>query len=188
MKNYFIKTGIIIAVFILSGFAKDSYAQLKFGFVDSEVILKQLPEAQKLTADLEAVRDQFVDTLRVKALAYKEQDSLFAIAYTDAQQRVESGSVTNNEELKALNDQISNMRMNLAQMEEELKTYDQYVQQEVYNRRQELSKPLYEKINKTIETLAKEMGLSFVLDKASGGLLYGDKTYDITFKVLDKLK
>jgi outer membrane protein len=188
LKHYFLKAGIFIAVFVLSSFAKDSYAQLKFGFVDSEVILKQLPEAQKLTADLEAYRDQFVDTLRVKALAYKEQDSLFAIAYTDAQQKVESGAVKSNEELKTLNDQINTMRMNLASMEEDLKTYDQYVQQEVYNKRQELSKPLYEKINKTIETLSKEMGLSFVLDKASGGLLYGDKAYDITFKVLDKLK
>lgn len=188
MKNYFLKAGIFIAVLILSSFAKDSYAQVKFGFVDSEVILKQLPEAQQLTADLEAYRDQFVDTLRTKALVYKEQDSLFAIAYTDAQQRVESGAITNNDELKALNDQISNMRMNLAQMEEELKNYDQYVQQEVYNKRQELSKPLYEKINKTIEALAKEMSLSFVLDKAAGGLLYGDKAFDITFKVLDKLK
>ena len=93
-----------------------------------------------------------------------------------------------NEELKALNDEINNMRMELAQIEEDLKNYDQYVQQEVYNRRTELSKPLYDKINKTIESLAKEMSLSFVLDKASGGLLYGDKAFDITFKVLDKLK
>jgi outer membrane protein len=188
LKNIFLKAGIFIALFILSGFAKDSYAQMKFGYVDSEVILKQLPEAIQLTTDLEAFRDKFLDTLRTKAISYKEQDSLFAIAYTDAQQKVESGTVKSNEELKALNDQISNMRMQLAQMEEELKNYDQYVQQEVYNRRTELSKPLYDKINKTIETLAKEMGLTFVLDKASGGLLYGDKNSDITFKVLDKLK
>ena len=32
------------------------------------------------------------------------------------------------------------------------------------------------------------MKINFVFDKADGSLLYGDKEFDITFKVLDKLK
>ncbi|HCN37242.1 MAG TPA: molecular chaperone Skp, partial [Bacteroidetes bacterium] len=62
------------------------------------------------------------------------------------------------------------------------------VQNAVYERRQELSKPLYEKINKAIEDLAKEMKYSYIFDKAAGNPLYGDKEFDVTFKVMDKLK
>jgi len=55
-----------------------------------------------------------------------------------------------------------------------------------------LLKPLYEKIAKIVEEVAKELKYNFVFDKQSGvlegSLLYGDKEFDITFKVLDKLK
>lgn len=49
-------------------------------------------------------------------------------------------------------------------------------------------KPIKEKITKAIENVAKDLKINFVFDKADGTLIYGDKEYDITFKVLDKLK
>ena len=52
----------------------------------------------------------------------------------------------------------------------------------------EMFKPIKEKITKAIESVAKEMKINFVFDKADGTLIYGDKEFDITFKVLDKLK
>ncbi|HRE40077.1 MAG TPA: OmpH family outer membrane protein [Ignavibacteria bacterium] len=188
MKNYFIKTFIICAVIMFSGFANESNAQLKIGFVDSQVILEQLPEAKKVTADLEEYRNKFLDTLRAMAIEFKEKDSIFAVEYQAAQQQVESGAITSNDDLKALNDKMNTMRMEIVQMEDQLKNYDQYVQNAVYEKRQELSKPLYDKINKAIEDLAKEMKYSYIFDKAAGNPLYGDKEFDVTFKVMDKLK
>ena len=47
---------------------------------------------------------------------------------------------------------------------------------------------LAKKITKAIENVAKDLKINFVFDKADGTLIYGDKEYDITFKVLDKLK
>jgi hypothetical protein len=32
------------------------------------------------------------------------------------------------------------------------------------------------------------MKINFVFDKAESNLIYGDKEFDITFKILDKLK
>ena len=52
----------------------------------------------------------------------------------------------------------------------------------------ELFKPVKEKITKTIEDVSKSLKINFLFDKADGTLLYGDKDFDITFKVLDKLK
>jgi outer membrane protein len=49
-------------------------------------------------------------------------------------------------------------------------------------------KPLRDKIIDAIEEVAREEKLNFVFDKAGDViLLYADKQFDITFKVLDKL-
>ncbi|HCA42480.1 MAG TPA: hypothetical protein DEP28_04425 [Bacteroidetes bacterium] len=188
MKNYFLKLVFLMAVIVFTGLTSDSNAQLKIGFIDSQVILEQLPDAKKVTAELEEYRNKFLDTLRAMAVQFKEKDSIFAVEYQTAQQQVESGAITSNDDLKALNDRMNGMRMEIVQLEEQLKNYDQYVQNAVYERRQELSKPLYEKINKAIEDLAKEMKYSYIFDKAAGNPLYGDKEFDVTFKVMDKLK
>ena len=66
--------------------------------------------------------------------------------------------------------------------------YRQKIQNDLIKRQNELFEPVKDKITKTIESVAKEMKINFVFDKADGTMLYGDKKYDITFKVLDKLK
>ena len=49
--------------------------------------------------------------------------------------------------------------------------------------------PIRDKILKAIEAVAKEEGFSFVFDKANDILLlYADSKYDLTYKVLDRLK
>jgi len=61
---------------------------------------------------------------------------------------------------------------------------------EVYQKQEELLRPVKEKVLKTIETVAKEEGMQFVFDKTEQAaiLLYADSAYEITYKVLDKLK
>ena len=54
-------------------------------------------------------------------------------------------------------------------------------------------RPLYSldiPIKQKIETVAKEEGMQFVFDKTEQAaiLLYADSAYEITYKVLDKLK
>jgi Skp family chaperone for outer membrane proteins len=50
--------------------------------------------------------------------------------------------------------------------------------------------PVKDKIIKAIQSVAKEEGMSFVFDKGAEVpvLLFGDAKFDVTFKVLDRLK
>ena len=68
--------------------------------------------------------------------------------------------------------------------------YKQKVQNELIQKQSELFKPVKDKVIKVIEEVAKKMKINFVFDKAEeyGILIYGDKEFDITFKVLDQLK
>jgi Skp family chaperone for outer membrane proteins len=54
-------------------------------------------------------------------------------------------------------------------------------------RNKELTQPIVEKINRIIEVIAKEQGLTMVFDVANANIVYADKQLDITDLVLAKL-
>jgi outer membrane protein len=163
-------------------------AQLKLGFVDSDVILKQLPEAKAIETEMESVQKLYLDTVQTKENALKSKAETFKSKYEDAQNKVKSGAVTSESEIKALEDEMGGLQKELQDMSEELDAYKTRVQNTLLMKQAELFKPVKDKITKTIEDVAKSMKISFVFDKADGSLLFGDKEFDITFKVLDKLK
>lgn len=178
---------LLIAVFGMFGI-RNAEAQIKIGFVDSETILKQLPEAQKVQAELEGLQKLYLDTMQTKENEIKSKAETFKSSYDDAQKKVESGIIKSEDEMKTLQNQIGDMQKELQFLDESLTQYKQTIQNVLIARQSELFKPVKDKITKTIEEVAKSLKINFVFDKADGTLLYGDKEYDITFKVLDKLK
>ena len=177
------------ALFILLVFsAVNTNAQVKVGYVDSEIILKQLPESQQILSQLEALKKQYIDTIQAKEKDLKSDAEIFKSRYEEAQKLVESGQVKSDADMKKLNEEMQGMQKALQDKDEALSVYKQKVQEELVQKQSEMFKPLKEKITKVIENVAKELKINFVFDKADGTLLYGDKEYDITFKVLDKLK
>lgn len=179
---------IIIFSFIILCFSGNAEAQIKVGFVDSETILKQLPEAQKVQTELEALQKLYLDTVQAKETDIKSKAENFKTKYDDAQKQVESGAIKSEGEMKALQQEISGMQQEIQTLGEGLDAYKQTIQNTLLQKQSELFKPVKDKVTKTIEEVAKSMKINFVFDKADGTLLYGDKEFDITFKVLDKLK
>ena len=163
------------------------YSQVKIAFVDSDVIIKQLPEAQQVQKQLEDLQKLYVDTLTAKETEYKSKAEVLKTKYEDAQKQVQEGKLTP-DQVKALDAEIGALQTELQKMETDYAEYKQGVQQNLLAKQQELFKPVKEKITKVIEQVAKELKYNFVLDKQGDALIYGDKELDITFKVLDKLK
>lgn len=188
MKTSYLKFIFIIIAAVCSFGVTDSMSQVKLGFVDSETILKQLPEAQKVQTELEGLQKLYLDTIQTKETEIKSKADIFKSRYDDAQKRVESGLIKSESEMKALQDEIGELQKEVQALDENLNLYKQTIQNVLIARQSELFKPVKEKITKTIEEIAKSMKINFVFDKADGTLLYGDKEFDITFKVLDKLK
>jgi len=183
----FIILGFIMSMTLLNG---KSFAQLKLGYVDSEVIIKQLPEYKKITDELEGLQKLYLDTINTKDKEIKDKAAIFKTRYEDAQKKVESGEIKSDAELKSLNDEMNNLQKELQTLDEGLTAYKQNVREALVARQSDLFKPVKEKIIKAIEDLSKEQKYNFVFDKAEGVgvVLYGDKDLDLTFKVLDKLK
>ncbi len=149
---------------------------LKVGYVDSEIIMAQFSEAIKAKSDLEGLVSKW----------RKEADSMqtdIQQLYTDFQKQAQT--MKQDEQKKA---------------QESLVAKDQRLQQykeqkfgqpngEYFTTQERLLAPVKEKIFKAIEDIAKEESMQYVLDKAGEVIvLYADPAYDVTFKVLDRLK
>ncbi|MBN1634672.1 MAG: OmpH family outer membrane protein [Ignavibacteria bacterium] len=187
--KFCVLTTMLLTFVILAG---TTYSQqtLKIAYVDSEVIIKQLPEYKKIMDELESIQKSYMDTINTKETEIKSKAEDFKTKYEDAQQKVESGVIKSDEELKALNQEINDMQRELQSLDDNLTTYKQTIREALYSKQSELFKPVQEKVKKAIEDLAKEMKMNLIFDKTDsvGALLYGDKELDLTFKVLDKLK
>ena len=72
-------------------------------------------------------------------------------------------------------------------------TYQQKVQKiygregDLFNKNEEFSGPIIEKIKNTIQEIAAREGYDMVLDRASGAVVYWKKENDLSQKVLDVL-
>lgn len=174
MKKYLL---VLAALFLLSSnsiFAQQ--APLKLGYVDSQVILTQLPEAIKAQGDLEALTNKW--TAQADSMTKDLQDS-----YADYQKQ----QGTMKEDKKKQTEQT------IVAKQQEIEAFKRQKfaqgQGDIYKENEKIFAPIKEKIYKAISEVAKKEGMSFVFDKTGDViLLYADSSFDITYQVLDLLK
>lgn len=171
MKKYlFILTLVILTS---ATFAQTS---LKIGYVDSEVILKQLPEAIKAQGELDALINKWNDQIDSMGMDLQQK-------YADYQKQM--NTMTEPKKQEAQQKLVAQQQM----VEEFRRSKFTQGTGEIYRKQEELLKPVKDKIFATIELIAKEEGMQFVFDKSGDIiLLYADVAFDVTFKVLDRLK
>ena len=166
----------LLFLILLSTAAINAQSPLKVGYVDSEVILQQFPEAIKAQGELEAIVKDWraqIDSLQQDFeqdyADYQKKESMMKEAQKkEAQQRLFQKKQAAEEFNKAKFDSQSG---------------------EIVRKQDQIMKPVKERIIKAIEAVAKEESMSFIFDKTREYLLlYADSTFDVTFKVLDKLK
>ncbi len=170
------KLGIFVIALISILFSTKLYSQktsqasgLTFGVVDINLIVEQLPEAKEADAKLKEMQKTLQDTI------LKMQDALQKKADTYLKQ-------------KSMMPADQQQKQEQALQEEQLKMQQYYNEKmnEIQNKREEFLEPIRNKVKSAIQAVAKEENLPIVFDK--GSLLYTEDKYDITFKVLDKIK
>ncbi len=170
MKRY-----ILVLALLFIGF-NSLNAQAKLGYVDSEVILTQFSESIKAQGDLDAFTNRLSAQLDSMTLAYQQ-------SIADYQKQAE----TMNDAKK------TEAQQKIVKMEQDIMEFRRakFTQGtgDVYKKQEELFSPIKAKIYAAIEKVAKEESMQFVFDKSGDIiLLYADSAFDITFKVLDRLK
>jgi outer membrane protein len=171
------KVLFIIALSIITSVyahAQQGASGTRIGFVNAEVVLKELPEAQQANRNLEDWGSKVQDTLRMmqrdfeaRIENYRKQEAMMS---ADAKRKEEEG--------------LAMLRQRFAQYQEEKLGN----QGELARLRESFLAPIREKVAAAVNAVAKEEKIQVVLDKVAGLVLYADDKLDITYKVLDRIK
>jgi len=171
VKKYF-----LFILFLAAGSTFLSAQTQKLGYVDSQIILTQFPEAIKAQGDLDALSNSWSAHLDSMRADYQQ-------ALSDYQKKADT--MTDKEKQA--------MQQKLVNQENEVVAYnrEKFTQGtgEIYKKQDEIFGPVKSKIYKAIKVVALKENVKFVFDKAGDVvLLYADPASDLTYKVLDYLK
>lgn len=165
---------IILSLVLIASISLSATAQ-RFAYVDMEYILENLPAYTKAQKTLDQTAEQWRAEVAVKMQEVE-----------NAYKKFQAEQVLMNEKMKA--DKI-------AEIEAKEKAIKEYQKAkfgpngELFKKRQQLIKPIQDKIYKQIELLAQEKSYDFILDKSSGvQMLYANKRYDRSAIILAALK
>jgi outer membrane protein len=174
MKKYLLVLAAFMTISISvssSNAAEPKGGAMKIGVVDVDKVVKEIPEAVQADQAMRDLQKSSQDTLAnmqnelmKKAEAYQKQRSMM----TADQQKKEEDAI------KAA--------------ESELYRFKESKLAEINEKRDMFLAPIRKKITESIEAVSKDEGLSFVFDKGNGSLLFSEDKYDVTFKVIDRIK
>jgi len=166
----------VMAMLVVSMSSAQS-STVKIAYVNSETILRELPEAQQVRKDLEATVKVWQDELEKmgKELQEAVDDYQKKEALLDAKAKADKQKALQELQQKARDFQYQK--------------FDQRDGEAVKIREKKFA-PIQERVMRVIEKVAKEGKFNFVFDKldAATNLLYADSKYDLTYKVIDRLK
>jgi len=164
---------LITSVFILV--SSISFAQLKIGYIDSDTIMDQLPDVQDARQKLDALIQEWQAELNKMENDWKTK-------YDDYEKRKLIMSDQTRAETEAA----------LVQLETQMAQYREKkfgTNGELFQKQDELMKPVQNKIFAALKELAEQEDFDFVFDRSGDiMILFAKEKYDLTSKVLDKLK
>ena len=161
----------ILAIILFCGFTMNAQ---KIGYVDTDYIFNSIPEYKAAQTELDKLSVDWQKEIEAK---YNEIDKLYkayqadAILLTDDMKKKRENEIINKEkEVKELQKQRFG------------------VDGELFKKRQELVKPLQDKIYSAVKAVAERSGLAIIIDKAGQvAILYANTKYDKSDDVLTYL-
>lgn len=152
--------------------AQPSSAEIKIGYIDSEVLRERMEEFKDIQRQLDRLTQGY------------QQEAM------DRESRL----VKMREDFRKQELLMSDARKAgmAAEFEQAVQDLQQFTQQklgpdgEVFQKNIELSAPIFERVNEALKKLAEEEGFDFIFDVAGGGgIVYADPDrYNLTEKLL----
>ncbi|SKB63109.1 periplasmic chaperone for outer membrane proteins Skp [Salegentibacter holothuriorum] len=162
-----IRSSLIIAFLTFSIF---SSAQTKVGTIDTDYILAQMPEMEEVNKGLDAYDKQLQQDFQVNI---KQYDTLVKTYQANA------------ESLAAEARQESESK--IIELENQIKQFRQRAQLMMQMRKNELTSPLYEKIDAAMRQVIKEEEFTQILHAGGNSLAFSAEEYDITERVMARM-
>ena len=168
MKNlkYFV---LLLLVFSLRMTSAQSYA-----YIDSDYILENVPEYAEAKERLDKMAERWTKEIEDRYATIKDLKSKY-----------------DREEVLLPKEEREKRKAEIQKLEQEaidLQTQHFGSNGDYFQKRQELIKPIQDRVFTAMKKVAKREGYSFVFDKANqSNLLYAEKEFDISNEVLEEM-
>ena len=164
----------ILFTLLIGCFVVETHAQARVAYVDSDYILNQMPEFRSAQRQLEEAAEQYKLEIKAKADALAEVETRYDAEFPllPTAEREERENKLN--QLKADFEKLKQDKFGAGG--------------ELFRKRQQLIKPIQDKVFEAIQQLAKESAIDLIFDRAGAvTLLYANSRYDRSDEVLEKL-
>ncbi len=172
-KQLYFTLFVSLLAFGTSIFSSEAQAQ-KIGFIDSQAILDQLPEARDAKRRLEVLTLEWQNEIK------KKRDALDKMV-----REFQAKEVLYTDEIK------QQKRKEMMDADKAIFEYQNQkfgVDGEYFRKQNELMRPIQDKLYSAMRAVAIDNDYEFVFDRASETLLlYANETHNLTQKVLDRL-
>ena len=146
----------------------------KIGYVDTEYILQNIPEYQDAQNEVEELSKPRQEDIEKQ---YADVDKMYKAYQADAVLLPEDLKRKREEEIVAAEREVKELQRKRFGAEGDL-----------FKKREELIKPIQEKIFNAIEGVATKKNYAFIFDKAGGPvIMFVDSKYDISDEVLEQI-
>jgi outer membrane protein len=149
-------------------------ADLKIGFIDSERIFSDYAGTQEAQKSFNREVQELTKTAREKKTEIDDLQRKL-----DAQGPMLS-EAKRDEQNQALQKKVAD--------------YDAFVQKnwgpngDVSKLNEQFLKPIVDRVHKIVSTFGSDEGWSIILDAADGNIIFGDRTLDLTDRVLEQMR
>lgn len=149
-------------------------AAQKIGYADWDYVFSQMPEYKQVENQMKTHGEQLQAQYKAKMTEYETKLKTY-----------QAGAATMIDAVR------KDKETELTQLQENITKFQQDAEASLRKKQTDLTGPIFAKIGKTIEDVAKENGYTFIINPqlVGGGdvLLYSDEKYNISALVLKKM-
>ncbi len=164
----------VTLIVLLATIGITAHAQ-KFGYMNSTAILSEMPEVKQADANMEALQKQLQKKGQQMVQDYQTK-------VQGLQQKEQAGELSPK--------QIEDEAKKLEAEQQKIASFEQDMMKQIGDKRNTLLKPIFDKVEAAIQSVAKENGYNYIFDtNATQGrvILYADDNNDVTALVRSKL-
>ena len=146
----------------------------KYGFINSEYILSKMPEYKEAKDRLDKMADRWTKEVEERNKVLNQKKELF----------IKEEVLLPNEEKEKRQDEIQKLENEIIELQQSRFG----VSGEYFQKRQELVKPIQDKVYDAMQKIATKRSYTFVFDKSNqSNLVFADKKYDLSDEIIKEL-
>lgn len=174
-SNFIKKTIALPCVFaIILMFSTNSVVAQKFAFIDTQYILEHIPGYNSAQATLNRLTEEWQEEIETK---YSEIDRLYRAFQNELPLLTAEMRRNREEEIILKEREVKELQQKRFGRDGDL-----------FKKREELIRPIQEKIRVALEEIATEGNYAVIFDKAGGAsMVYTNPRFDISEEVLSKM-